>query len=50
MKLKNKGISHKQHVANTNKPKPIESFRGKPLLLRWCLDPLLKTFILDFYE
>ena len=36
MKLKYKGISHRQNVANSSKAEPIESFREKPLLLKWC--------------
>ena len=31
--IKNKGIRHEQHVATISKPKPIESFPGKPQLL-----------------
>ena len=31
--IKNQRIRHKQHVANTSKPKPIQCFRRKPWLL-----------------
>ena len=41
--IKNQRIRHKQHVANTSKPEPIQCFQRKP----WFIDPVHESLFLQ---
>ena len=41
--IKNQRIRHKQHVANTSKPKPIQCFQRRP----WFINPVHESLFLQ---